>query len=160
MISFLMLFSSPFLAISFSSIFNTPDTICDNTRFPYFCKSLLYHIICLEPYRTMPRFPINNLSHAKKFLGLVQYHPRLPSAMHKSTILCLEDCLCLARENIDLNVGDNRNSDMICDNKCNRTIKLSIVVSGYNSRNLSLVPRHFILTCLDIITGNQAIIVG
>jgi pectinesterase len=107
-----MLFSSPSLAISFSSIFNTSDTICDNTRFPYFCKSSLPYN---KPGTIQDYAKISlqqSLSHAKKFLGLVRYHSRLPSTMHKPTILSLEDCLCLAQENIDLNVRDNRNSDV------------------------------------------------
>lgn len=98
----LLLLCSPSLAnYSFSSIFNTPETICDNTRFPHFCKSSLPHN---KPGTIHDYAKISfqqSLSHAQRFLWLVQHYSRLPSTLYKSTILALEDCLFLAQENID-----------------------------------------------------------
>ncbi|KAL9393055.1 hypothetical protein Peur_012340 [Populus x canadensis] len=98
----LLLLCSPSLAnYSFSSIFNTPETICDNTRFPHFCKSSLPHN---KPGTIHDYAKISfqqSLSHAQSFLWLVQHYSRLPSTLYKSTILALEDCLLLAQENID-----------------------------------------------------------
>ncbi|XP_052309273.1 pectinesterase-like [Populus trichocarpa] len=98
----LLLLCSPSLAnYSFSSIFNTPETICENTRFPHFCKSSLPHN---KPGTIHDYAKISfqqSLSHAQRFLWLVQHYSRLPSTLYKSTILALEDCLFLAQENID-----------------------------------------------------------
>ncbi|KAJ6359697.1 hypothetical protein OIU77_003826 [Salix suchowensis] len=105
-----MLFCSPSLADS--SISTTPETICNYTRFPNFCKSSLPS----NKPGTIHDFAKISLqqsfSHAQKFLGLVGKNSKPPSAMYNSSLLALEDCSVLAQQNIDFlsNIQETLNS--------------------------------------------------
>ncbi|KAJ9180290.1 hypothetical protein P3X46_008557 [Hevea brasiliensis] len=97
---FLMLFFSLSLADSIP-IFNTPETLCNSTPHPSFCKSSL-------PYNKRgtihdyAKISISNsLTNARSFLSLVLHYLNLPSTSYESTVLALEDCLFLAQLNID-----------------------------------------------------------
>lgn len=103
-ISLLLMFVF-FLSLSLadsSPIFNSPETLCNSTPYPPFCKSSL-------PYnkpgtiQDYARISIaNSLTNARDFLSLVQHYSSLPSTSHESTnILALEDCQFLAQLNID-----------------------------------------------------------
>ncbi|EEF49912.1 pectinesterase [Ricinus communis] len=95
-----MLFFSLSLAISLP-IFKTPETLCNSTPYPIFCKSSL-------PYNQpgtihdYAKISISqSLTNSRKFLSLVQYYLRLPSTSYQSTIRALEDCQLLAQLNIE-----------------------------------------------------------
>lgn len=85
----------------FSPIFTSPETLCNSTPHPSFCKSSL-------PYNNpgtihdYAKVSISqSLTNARNFLALVQYYLTLPSTSYESTIRALEDCQFLAQLNID-----------------------------------------------------------
>ncbi|XP_015570414.1 pectinesterase-like [Ricinus communis] len=98
---FLILFS-PCLANFSTSTSGAPQTFCNFTPHPSFCKSSLPSNKSgnIHDYG---RFSIHQtLSHARKLLSLVQYFLRLPSIVFpSSTIGALQDCKFLTQLNID-----------------------------------------------------------
>ncbi|CAL5330152.1 unnamed protein product [Camellia sinensis] len=94
-------FLSPSLANAYSSTPTSPDTICDSTPFPFFCKSLLPNNQSSTIY-DYGRFSIHHsLERTSNFLSLVNGFLRLKYGLSQPTIRALEDCQFLIGLNID-----------------------------------------------------------
>ncbi|KAK9084268.1 hypothetical protein Scep_030739 [Stephania cephalantha] len=79
----------------------TPDSICNATRYPKLCKSILPHDKPSNA-RDYGQFSIRkSLSEARKFLSLIDKNLRHKSKLSKGAIRALEDCRLLAALNLD-----------------------------------------------------------
>ncbi|XP_038716534.1 pectinesterase-like [Tripterygium wilfordii] len=112
-----MLFSSPCLAVVSSSVFNSPDTICNSTPYPSFCKSMLPNNRSGTIFDYGRISFHQSISTAKGFLSLLNQYLKSSSNLSQSTIGALQDCQFLAGLNQDflintLAIVNNTNSTL------------------------------------------------
>lgn len=94
---------SLFLILNFfsPSISASKDTICNNTPFPNFCKSILPNNNSASIHDHGQFSVQQSISTTKKLLSLVNNYLKLQQALPENIIRVLEDCQLLCNLNID-----------------------------------------------------------
>ncbi|XP_054796774.1 probable pectinesterase/pectinesterase inhibitor 20 [Prosopis cineraria] len=105
--SFYYLFLSSFLLLSTAVPHQhgraqvPPETVCDTTQHPSYCKHALAHHHGNNVYDYGRISFRKSLSHSHKFLNLVDSYLQYPSSLSQSTIRALQDCQFLSQLNYE-----------------------------------------------------------